>query len=298
MSFAHSMEQSLNLSYLLKTWPEINPIVCRLDGKSFSSLTQVCKLFRKICGAIPLRYLAIDFCDAAEHGNKNLIDRFIAQPDGWMFEPGIGEEIPWKNNTSNTVKIFKRSLNEGVQRFLGDCSFHCINQADKIVRCFLSWKDEAFDDSSMVFASCVNINICDDVVCRASEKWLGSTSNYKAESICFLMSGENVYARHYHKIFDLFDSEETFIKKFGMLMILVLAAQKNNTTVVCSILKSLKVPDSLLLDTVMHKAFKFLCKVAIELGTKHPYGCLGYDIPDVVKKAMHSLLMQNNEVLL
>lgn len=303
------MEQPLDLYYVMQTWPENNPIVCQLDGKAFSSLTQVCKSFRRICNRIPVQYLAIDFSNAAEHGNKNLIDRFIAQPDGWIFEPGMGEEIPWEDSTDGTVKIFRRSFNRGVQSFLGDYSLYCIKRADTIVRCIATWQgDEMYADKpEMIHSICINLDICDDVVNDISKKCCERNSSHffgKKKGTGRLVisqfylgnlrsNGDYPFGDPFNGL-DLLDSEELFIKKFGMLMMLILAAQKNNVQTVWSILSSFKIPDSLLMQTLMVKRYQPLRMIGLFLDIEHPYGFRCHDkAPDVVKKVMYSLVMQN-----
>ncbi len=255
MGSTYSMEQPLDLSYVLNECQD--EIVSKLDGGSFSSLTQVCTLFQRICDAVPLKYLAIDFCDAAEHGNKHLIDRFIVQPNEWMFEQGMGEEVFVQQDAD--IKVLKRSFNGGPQRFLGDCSFCCVKQADKIVRCFWFWKSPEMFENKPQAAHCTVFNIekCDDAINTASKECLellyGSldTPFFK---IYFLKEvGRGKYfinismsvIKHWESgsftLLDLYPAE-IFIRKIGMFMLLVLAAQKNNTMVVNSILDGSTVP--------------------------------------------------------
>lgn len=251
VSTVSSMEQSLDLSRVLETCPD--QIAGRLDGKTFSSLMQVCSLFQAVCNAIPVQELAINFSDAAEHKNKNLIERFIAKPDGWMFEPGIGKEIflPQEGIGNDLIKVFKRSFGKGSQGFLGDCSIYCISQNNKIVRYFLAWQDfdkiERLNLSKLTYLSYLNVDECNGVTNTVSTKCMKhavgfeGTTDFDTKALDGCCYWIDATAKLKWKRFALLGSShsaESILKKFGMITTFLLAAQKSHTAVTYAILNN------------------------------------------------------------
>jgi len=267
---ANSMEQSVDLSYVLKTCPD--QIAGHLDGKSFSSLTQVCSLFEAICKGIPTKYLAIAFSDVADHGNNNLIDRFIAKPDLWMFESEMNEKFISglvEINGDNFIEIFERPFGSGLQGFLGDCAMYRIIHNDVTVRYLLFWQDseKIRNNAKRLCVMYLNVGECDNKVNMVSrpsypyiaedpfwpyfatkagyggchwEHYNGRSFSYRERK--FALEGSS-------------DTAESLFKNFGMLAIFILAAQKNNTAVVSGILNNPIVFDSLpsdVLDVAMY----------------------------------------------
>jgi len=283
--------QPFDLGYVLKECQD--RMMSKLDCKSFASLREVCHLFQEICDAMPLKYLGVDFCDAAEHRNKNLIDRFIAQPD-WLFERGVAEEVFAQQEGG--IKIFKRPLNCGLQRFLGDCSLYCVNRSDETVRCFWVWNSpEMFENMPQAsHFTYINIEECDDTINMASETYIKCIKHnlrfgkkaglFKAFSDSWILQNERSSG-----FFGLFLSDsllaENFIKKFGMFMMLILAAQKNSTVVVHSIFDNLTVPPSWIND-IMEQGGRRIYNVPFYID---------YLVYDVLARALELQSSQNNE---
>lgn len=250
-SIAVGMEQSHDFDFVFETCPE--QIASKIDSKSFVSLSLVSNQFHASCNAIPMKnQVTYFFSDAVEQGNKKMIDRFIAQPDKWMFVHGKEEEVCLENGTDTTIKIVKLPLGPELQNFVGDCSFYSVKQADIIVRYVCISKEENIvKDIVRKIYYVFNTVTCDDVVDKATKNlincifgirnifsrlsemdWIDyenrtetlKTMQFKAcsSTSCFFSFSSS----------DLIDVR---IKKFGMLMLLMIAAQKNNMGMMYSI---------------------------------------------------------------
>ncbi len=249
------MEQTLNLDELIRTCP--NQIISYLDGESLSALTRVCHLFQAICDQVPTKYLSILFSDVAKNKNTQLINRFIAQPDSWMFKAEIGNEFTDKIIIGkDIIEMSLCSFGKGLQDFFGTHAFLLrFTQDNKVVRYILPRMDSCQPNRCMIY---FNVNECNDAVNIALKDRL-SPSAQKIISNCsyFNLTNQQGYGGYIgvssdgeyimHKYFSLTNtshSTESMLKQFGLITIFLIAAQKNQTSIIYPILSNSEILDS------------------------------------------------------
>lgn len=223
VSSAYSMDEPLDLGKVLEACPD--QIAWYLDRDSFSVLTQVCRLFQEICEAVPVKYLAVTFSDAAAHGREKLIDRFIAQPDGWIFELGMGEEvtIPQEDNEGN-LKMLKLSSSEGLRGFLGDYSICHVYQNGKIHGYRLDWNDSVYVIGRPRAAFELHLQVDEQNGIN------GDLTTHKFRFLGPCCKAFKISAPAY--------SVDSFTKVLGIIAIFILAIQKNQIPVIYAILNN------------------------------------------------------------
>lgn len=277
VSIVHSMEplaqeQLVDFGYVLSQCPD--NIASKLDGKSFASLTQTCKEIQAVCDAIPTKYLAIDFSDAAVHKNQNLITRFIAKYDEWICEPGTDEVIA--GNESDKNNIIKPQLccfGKGLQNFLGNYHLMRLSINDVTVRYLFGCKgSEVFVRKSIrgigicpkrTCAMYFNVGECNDKINEITEKWI--LDNYD-----IITSASEMYVGYAGGVLshrtdegwtnmlneidfplsqNLYSSPD-FLKKLGVIVTFFVAAIKNDIKVMHALLNDSRtyaiVPDKII----------------------------------------------------
>lgn len=248
----HTMEQSWDLERVVRTCP--NQIVGHLDGQTLSSLSQVSSILQAICDAVPTKYLTIFFSDVAEYGNIKLINRFISQPDSWMFEPATdAEPIAFQEgDENNTAKPLMYLFSQELRNFFGPHSALSLNQGNKAARYLLKWKN-----SWTSYIIYFNVDKCEDTLNDALTKGLSPVEvslinkthmldfiNEKAHGGYLWETADHQFKRHDFSISNSSYSAESLRNQFGFISIFILAAQKNHTGVVYAILNNPTILDS------------------------------------------------------
>jgi hypothetical protein len=253
----YAMEEPLSLSEIIRTCP--NQIIYHLDGKTFISLMKVAHLFQEICSSIPIKYLNMLFSDAVKQKNTALIDRFIAQPDSWMFRTEMNSRsICIEEDNDNTITMFARSFGKGLDKFFGIQPFLCISQNGKIVRYLLSQSSFCDCNAHSIY---LNVDECNETINKSITKILSNYSkevatqtnffnfvNKPAHGEYFGTNSKGQSARRCFSISGLSHSTESILKQFGMITLFLIAARRNNTNVTYAILNNAEIIDSWSLD--------------------------------------------------
>ncbi len=275
----YAMEQPFDLIRVMGELPENESIACLLDGKSFSALTQVCALSHAICNRIPTQYLAIDFSDAAEHGNKNLIERFIKQL-GSLIKPGIGEEIfspdrYWHEDES--IKLFEGILNSEFQSYFDDYKLRCLTENGNIMRYLFNWENsvplETWFNPERSCTMYFNNKECNDVINTVSAKLMSHRAAKLVKTIAYFgfslarrpddrsthLEGGNDFA-----ISTNLDSAENLLKKIGEHLLFRIAIEKNHRAVIVIMLNKLQLFHLLLPKMLVHIKRDLFCSQEIK----------------------------------
>ncbi len=249
------MEQTLNFVETLRICP--NQIVSHLDGKTLSALTRVSHLFQAICNEVPTKYLNLIFSDAVNHKNIQLINRFSAQPNSWMFTSIIYHDDMYKKTIGkDTIEAPMYLFNNELDDFFNTYT-HVIHliQNNKTVRYVLLRLDSSQKNRGMIY---LNVNKCSDAANTVLTDRLGIFARHLSSIYNFFyfinepahggyIGVDPVNESFIHKHFSLsspLHSTEDIFKQFGLITIFLIAAQKNCTPIVYSILNNSEVLDS------------------------------------------------------
>jgi hypothetical protein len=262
----YAMEEPSLLCNLMTMLPENNSVACFLDIESFSALTCVCQLSQVHCDCIHTKYLAIDFLDAAEHGSKNLIYRFLKETV--LFgEPDISDVMVWQGEKrSSNIQILHTLMHTKFQRYFGDYKLRYISDKGTVVRYLFGWNDKEYVPSTSYHkSSCImyiNNKACTDVVNNISGKWFVRFYGFYANALIFNSevsyggycvgrgflnaagAGIHCKTRDYALSANLYTTEN-LLKKFGEHILLRVALEQNHSAVVFVLLKTLQKLDLL-----------------------------------------------------